>query len=303
MGTREIFLTGEGEPMLHPQLIEIIDAFKRAGFKVSLFTNGTLLTPKKADKLLDSGLDVLKTSFWAVDSQEHKKCHPGVNPELLDKRIEGLRYLGKSKKERNLSRPEINLAMIFNQHNFRNISGRVRLAKLSGCDSVSFGVFRDHGGLFQELALAPPDVISVRHELIKAKENLSSLSVDLNLEDYLPHAKMGYRAWKEIPCYAGWFQAYIKVDGNVMLCPHCNKSVGKLNDQSFATIWNGSAHREFRRQGFAPDGLVPLDFGCDCANCCIIKDNLKVHRKFMWLTPFLALYQPLKKYLERSCRC
>jgi len=303
MGTREIFLTGEGEPMLHPLLIEIIQAFKRAGFRVSLFTNGTLLTAQKADRLLDSGLDVLKISLWAVNAQEHRKCHPGVNPQLLEKRLEGLMYLGKAKKERNLSSPDINLHMIINQYNFKNISERAALAEVSGCNSVSFGVFRDYGGQFQELNLAPDDVALVKHEFLKAQQRLMSLSVDFNLDDYLPHANMGYHAWKRIPCYAGWFQAYIKVDGNVMLCPHCYRPVGDLKEQSFASIWNGSVHRELRRKGLAPAGLGFYGPDCDCANCCIIKDNLKVHRRFRWVMPLLDLQRSWKKSFKRNNRC
>jgi MoaA/NifB/PqqE/SkfB family radical SAM enzyme len=295
MGTREVFLTGEGEPMLHPRLIEIINVFKLAGLRVSLFTNGTLLTKKNMDRLLDSGLDVLKISIWAVNLQEHEDCHPGVDSRLLEKRIKGIRYLSELKKKRHLTRPEINLNMIINRHNFKNISGRVDLAKISGCNSISFSVFRDYGGLFQDLSLTPPEIVGKYQELREAKRNLSLASVNFNLEDYLPHAEMGYCAWGKIPCYAGWFQASINIVGDVLLCPHCNRPVGNVNEQSFASIWNGAAHREFRRLCSLSGSFLPSRFDCDCANCCITKDNLRVYNKLRWFKPFLDLYRSFKK--------
>ena len=170
------------------------------------------------------------------------------------------------------------------------------MAKLSGCDSISFAVFRDYGGLFQELSLSPSDVVHAKQELMKAKRDLSLLSVDFNLEDYLSHAELGYFAWKKIPCYAGWFQTAINVDGEVLLCPHCDKPVGNLNEQSFSSIWNGDAHTEFRRKGSQPHGLALSRFDCDCANCCTIKDNLRVWNKLKWIMPFLGMYRRFKKF-------
>jgi MoaA/NifB/PqqE/SkfB family radical SAM enzyme len=289
MGTREVFLTGEGEPMLHPRLIEIIKALKDSGLRVSLFTNGTLLTKKNIDRLLDSGLDVLKISFWAVNSQEHEKCHPGVDSRLLEKRIKGVRHLSKLKKKRHLTRPEINLNMIINRYNFKNISGKVDLAKISGCNSISFVVFRDFGGPFQDLSLTPTEIVEKNQELREAKRNLSLASIKFNLQDYLLHAEMGYYAYEKIPCYAGWFQASINTAGDVLLCPHCNRPVGNINEQSFASIWNGDEHREFRRSGSLSVISLPSRFDCDCANCCITKDNLRVYNRLRWFKPLLSL--------------
>ena len=281
--------------MLHPQLIEIIKAIKLAGLRVSLFTNGTLLTKKKVDRLLNSGIDVLKISFWAVNSQEHEDCHPGVDSRLFEKRIKGIGYLSNLKKIRHLNHPEINLNMIINRHNFKNISGRLELARLSGCNSISFMVFRDYGGQFQDLSLTPLDIAAIKQELREAKRKLNLASVNFNLEDYLPHAELGYSAWEEIPCYAGWFQASINIVGDVLLCPHSKRPVGNVNEQSFTSIWNGALHREFRKFCSHPRSFSPLRFGCDCANCCITKDNLRVHNRLRWFKPFLSLYHTFKK--------
>ena len=49
-GCLSLLLTG-GEPLLRPDFLEIYDYAKRKGFLITLFTNGTLVTPEIADHL------------------------------------------------------------------------------------------------------------------------------------------------------------------------------------------------------------------------------------------------------------
>ena len=93
LGTRKVILLGEGEPFLHPNLEQIITTFKRARFEVKLLMNGTLLTRKKVATIVKSGLDELGISFWAVNQDEHIKCHPGISTGLIEKRLEGIRLM------------------------------------------------------------------------------------------------------------------------------------------------------------------------------------------------------------------
>ena len=287
LGTRKVILLGEGEPFLHPNLEQIITTFKRALFEVKLLTNGTLLTRRKAASIVKSGLDELTISFWAVNHDEHTKCHPNISLNLLEKRFEGIRLLNEAKKINKKSLPRVRLHMIINKLNFKNISERVELAKESGCNSLSFGVFRDYGGRFQQLALDSRDLEEVKDQFDRAKKFLASKSFEFYLEDYFPHALLGYHADRKTPCYAGWYQTYIKVNGDVMACPHCARPVGNVKDQNFHYVWNSPGLQFFRRQGFTPGILNAFGPECNCANCCLISNNLKVHSFFKWLTPFL----------------
>ena len=295
MGAREIFLAGEGEPMLHPRLWDIIRCFKKKGLRITLFSNGTLLHEENARRLIDSGLDVLKISFWAVNDWEYNLCHPGIDPQLLEGRIKHLRYLAELKNTRHLVRPEINLQLIINRYNHENLTDRLKLAKMSGCNSISFSVFRDYGGVFQGLSLTSVDVTELRPKLTRAKKALSSLGIDCNEQDYLLHADFGYSAWKQVPCFAGWFQTAIRTDGVVLACPHCHKSMGNINEQDLAAIWDGTAYREFRKKGLERGGLMVSPFGCDCSNCCLVKDNLRVYSRLKWIEPAFRLYGKIKR--------
>lgn len=76
-------ITGGGEPLLHPQMIELIEYAKRVGAKVGLITNGSLLTPKKVDRLLATGTDAIDISVDAADAGTYSKVRVGLNFNVL----------------------------------------------------------------------------------------------------------------------------------------------------------------------------------------------------------------------------
>jgi radical SAM protein with 4Fe4S-binding SPASM domain len=286
LGTTEIFLIGEGEPFLHPDLFNFVASFKKAGLKVKVFTNGTLLDERRVEEIITSDLDGLTVTFWAVNEQEHEDCHPGVSTKFLEKRINGLELLRKAKQRKGQKHPFVNLQMPLNRYNYFNLDGRMALIRQTRCDSVSLGFFRNWGGEFQNLALRQEDYQGFLRNLLKMKKELKAMGVRNNIDEYRSLLKLAPNYWDRIPCYVGWFQTYVTVDGTVIPCSHCYSQVGNLIDTPFKAIWNGTEMKKFRRHGIK---LIrensPLKY-CDCPNCCRIKDNLRVHRIFKWILPF-----------------
>ena len=286
LGTTEIFLIGEGEPFLHPDLFNFVVSFKKAGLKVQVFTNGTLLDELKVEEILTSGLDGLTVTFWAVNEQEHENCHPGVNTKFLEKRIRGLELLRNAKQHKNQRLPLITLQMPLNRYNYLNLEGRMALIRQTRCDSVYLNFFRNWGGDFQDLALLPEDCQGVLRNLLKMKKDLKTMGIRNNIDEYLSLLKLAPNYRDRIPCYVGWFQTYVTVDGTVIPCGHCYSQVGNLMDTPFKTIWNGPEMKKFRRHGIELIRENSALKYCDCTNCCRIKDNLRVHRIFKWILPW-----------------
>ena len=54
LGTRSLCLSGEGEPFLHPQLLDFVSLAKKAGLHLVLLTNGTLLDESAIKSLVAS---------------------------------------------------------------------------------------------------------------------------------------------------------------------------------------------------------------------------------------------------------
>ena len=298
--TPEVILLGEGEPLLHPRYLDVIGVFKKTGLRVQSFTNGTLLDQEMAERLVDSGLDVLNVTLWAVNEAEHAYWHPGESLSYLDRRRRGLERLASAKSRKNQSSPRVNIQLPLNRNNFTNLEERVDLVLASGCEEITLGFFRDWGGQFEDRCLLPEDGESMRAGLQSARTRFEAAGIGHNVDEYLARIRWAADAWRSVPCYAGWYQSYVKVDGTVLACGHCSLVMGNLHDHPFAEIWNGPAYKEFRRQSANPEGLLSLKDRCDCANCCLWSHNVRVHRAFRWFAPLMKSRKPSQ--IEQDCR-
>lgn len=82
LGTSIITISG-GEPLLHPELEEIITHIRRRGVLASMITNGYLLSRKRIQQLNDAGLEHLQISIDNVQPDEISK----KSLRVLDKKL------------------------------------------------------------------------------------------------------------------------------------------------------------------------------------------------------------------------
>src|SRR5277367_2114125 len=85
LGTGIITFSG-GEPLLHPELDEIIRAIRAHGIIATLITNGYLLTPERIERLNRAGLEHLQISIDNVQPDDISK----KSLKVLDKKLEWL---------------------------------------------------------------------------------------------------------------------------------------------------------------------------------------------------------------------
>jgi MoaA/NifB/PqqE/SkfB family radical SAM enzyme len=290
MGTNILIITGEGEPFLHPRLLDIISAAKEAGLNVTLLTNGTLLDETRIQSLIDSGLDVLRVSLWAGSPEEYEKNYPGTNPTNFKKIIKGLRILAHLKAERKSTIPAVVLHQVINRHNFKKIDTMIDLANTTRCNTLSLSPLKSLQGRLSSFTLSPDEEKLLHFSLTRIRKQLDSLSINHNIDQTLLRYRIGEAVWKKLPCYVAWLHARIKVDGTVIPCNNpCNLSMGNLKENRFHEIWNGSAYRTFRRKTLTRRDLTLMGKYCDCGFCCHVEDNMRVHRLFRWPSPFVRL--------------
>ncbi|HEX8071951.1 MAG TPA: radical SAM protein [Pyrinomonadaceae bacterium] len=75
-----------GEPLMHPQIYDLVAHIRRRGMIAGLITNGFYLTPEKIRKLNAAGLEYLQISIDNVEPDEVSK----KSLRLLDKRLRWL---------------------------------------------------------------------------------------------------------------------------------------------------------------------------------------------------------------------
>lgn len=83
-------ITGGGEPLIHPDLIDLIIYAKSAGAGVGIITNGSLLFPEKSDKLLAANADAIEISVDAADKETYSKIRRGLDWDVLMSNIKHL---------------------------------------------------------------------------------------------------------------------------------------------------------------------------------------------------------------------
>src|SRR3954466_8533279 len=82
LGTMRIALVG-GEPLVHPDIVELVRYCRELGFATSLTTNGFLLTRKLLAQLEDAGLQVMQISVDRMTpSAITKKSFKTILPKL-----------------------------------------------------------------------------------------------------------------------------------------------------------------------------------------------------------------------------
>jgi MoaA/NifB/PqqE/SkfB family radical SAM enzyme len=283
VGTSEVILLGEGEPLLHPSFFEIVTTFKTAGFRTQTLTNGILLGEHVAQRLVETRQDIVNVTFWAVNEKEHEFWHPGISIDALRQRRRGLELFLASREAARSRQPELRLRFPMHRSNIGNLKERVQLVLDSGCDAIEFGYFRDFGGKYEDQCLLPDDLTIVRESLLMAKEKFDSARISHNIEEFISWLEFGPNAWLSTACYAGWYHSSIRVDGTVTPCGHCSLVMGNAVSTSFAEIWNGSAYKAFRKRSSRMGSLAALRSTCDCVNCCNWKDNYRIHRVVRWL--------------------
>src|SRR5580658_4878481 len=85
LGTRIITISG-GEPLLHPELDDVIRRIRRTGALAGMITNGYLLMPERIERLNKAGLDHMQISIDNVQPDEVSK----KSLKVLDKKLQFL---------------------------------------------------------------------------------------------------------------------------------------------------------------------------------------------------------------------
>ena len=114
----EIFFGGYGEPLSHPEILNMIRDVKATGARAGLVSNGTLLSPGLSRDLILSGLDRLWISLDNIHQDSIQENSRAQTSQLIIQNLEDLLDLKKDL----LSGPDVGLVIVLNQTNSSTIS-------------------------------------------------------------------------------------------------------------------------------------------------------------------------------------
>ena len=109
-GLCSIKLSFRGEPLLHPDIAQMIAYAKKRGIIDIYFnTNAMLLDENKIDQLIDSGLDRISISFEGTSKEVYEKYRVGAEYEVVLQNIKKLRHI---RDKRGISYPQIRIQSV-----------------------------------------------------------------------------------------------------------------------------------------------------------------------------------------------
>ena len=82
-----VFFGGMGEPLAHPDIVEMVRTASALGKRVELLSNGTLLDARRTAELLDAGLDMLWLSIDALDDGRYAQIRRNSQLALVKEHI------------------------------------------------------------------------------------------------------------------------------------------------------------------------------------------------------------------------
>ncbi|NLG74145.1 MAG: radical SAM protein [Chloroflexi bacterium] len=85
-----VYLQGWGEPILPPDLWEMVRLAKEKGCRTGFTTNGKLLDEKAAHQILESGLNLISISFSGATRATHQSTRVNSDWDLLRRNVERL---------------------------------------------------------------------------------------------------------------------------------------------------------------------------------------------------------------------
>lgn len=166
LNTEEIFLSGAGEPFMHPDILRVLRLIKGKGMRVNIITNGTLLEQAGIEKLLDIGVDKITVSAWAAAPETYVKTHPGRNAADFLKIESGLKKIQTLKNQASRSLPHIRLYNVICNLNYREINAMVDFALDVGAEFIEFQVIDTLPDETGFLALSSAELYKIREQFL-----------------------------------------------------------------------------------------------------------------------------------------
>jgi AdoMet-dependent heme synthase len=239
---RMLVYTG-GEPLVRPDIFDLFEHSRRAGFANVIATNGTLIDEDMAFRLRKSGVVGAAVSLDSSVSEIHNRIR--ANPNAFELAMRGMRAVKKAG-----ILLQINVTAM--EYNFDTLSELIELA-----DDVGSGIMLMYqlvpvgrGSNIEDATLDITENERLLTFLQKKQKHISTIIEPVAGPQYWPFlmeqsnktdgiwmkmAEQGFHG-----CAAGRGFVYIKANGDVWPCPFVEVNAGNVRERPFESIWRDS---------------------------------------------------------------
>ncbi len=256
---RELHLQGLGEPMMHPRFFDMIRHAVERGIRVTTNTNATLLTERRAEESVTSGLDTMHISLDGASAATYERIRERAH---FDRVLRNLDHLRRARHRHQTEFPHLRLVMVIMRQNLEELPALVRLAHAHGIQTIfvqhlchDFGEsslpahYAPMREFVQSQTLLDDDPARIAHYFDAATSVAAGLGVDLRLPRTAVHAHPAGTPGRE-RCNWPWHGPYISYQGYSMPCCMIatpdRYNFGSVRERGVAAVWAGDEYEAFR---------------------------------------------------------
>ncbi len=240
-----VSITG-GEPLLRPDVYDIIRHASDLDMSVHMCSNGVLLTEERVKRLRDSGLGTLSISVESPVRVEHEALR---GPNTFERALEGIRRV------RELA-PDIQVGInyLITKANMRHMRDMVAFSESLGVHQLKFAPI--HTNLlhrekdeaeFEGLLFEEADIEHLREEIRALAERTEKSSLLTTSQAFLEGIPDLYSRPRNFKCFAGYIAAAINPSGHVAPCCDMDSPLS-VRDMPLDVLWRSAEFKPLRRQ-------------------------------------------------------
>ena len=265
MGVKSVFFSGEGEPLLHPDLLSMVRYAHSVGLDCALNTNGILLTKELSQKLLRY-LSWVRFSINAATPESYARIHRAKKSDFA-RLLRNLQDAALVKRKQRIE-TSLGIQLVYIKQPVSEIIKLAAFLKRNGLDYFAIKQFNKHPLINFNIHTSKKDIERLRKAEALADEDFY---VTVRESFDLERQKRNYKR-----CFGLDFFAEIKCDGGVYPCgpllgikEYC---YGNIYKDNFAKIWSGVRHRQVINRIYRH-----LDINSCMPNCRLHSVN-----QFLW---------------------
>ena len=257
----KIMIFSGGEPLLRPDIFELVSCAAQAGLRPVLGTNGTLITREAAARLKACGAAAMGISLDSLDEQKHNDFRGDGDAFRLT--LEGMAHC----REAGLPFQVHTTVMSWNRNEIGDITD---FAVQAGAIAhyLFFLIPVGRGKLLEKTALEAADNERLL-QAVMAKQREVPIDIKPTCAPQFTRVakQTGTRTRFSKGCLAGLSYCIVSPVGIVRPCAYMTEEAGDVREVPFDDIWQNSLLFKTLRTRSYQGACGGCDYRADCGGC------------------------------------
>ncbi len=240
---KKLILHGYGEPLAHLRFAEIMDIVAPVSCEKSFYTNGTLLSGKRAQAVLSGGITEFTVSIDSPNREGFEAIRRGAS---FDRVISNVRGFIAERNKNGKRLPRVAIAAVAMADNASDLPKLVDLAAECGAEAVEINYLMAYKKDLVKRSLFF-DQGRARAAIEAVERRARALGIEVRLPAPFSNDAVVSAPTPQETCLRPYDFSYIGYDGNVRPCCFPLLFLGTISEHNFRDIWNGAGYRGLRR--------------------------------------------------------